>query len=150
MFISDECPMSLAVHQISSTNLVLITTSTPTNKVLQQPFHLKFSQLTLQSHSQHRRRVSKNSAIFIFYFQMPRINSAIFQKIDARIWTISTYESFLNVKKFKTILSYGYIIIFQIYSGRCVYIFSNTQSVFCSAKPVPSCKNGILTAFYCC
>ena len=40
---------------------------------------------------------------------MPRINSAIFQKIDARIWTIPTYESFLNVKKFKTILSYGYI-----------------------------------------
>ena len=69
--------------------------------------------LKSQTLSQHKHR--KTVQIFIFYFQMPRINSAIFQKIDARIWTISTYESFLSVKKFKTILSYGFIIIFQIY-----------------------------------
>ena len=56
---------------------------------------------------------------------MPRINSAKFQKIDAGIWTISTYESFLNVKKFKTILNDGFIMIFQIYSGKSVlYIFA--------------------------
>ena len=46
----------------------------------------------------------------------------------SRIWTISTYESFLDVKKFKSILNDGYMIIFHIYSGKSVlYILKYTK-----------------------
>ena len=54
---------------------------------------------------------------------------------------------FLNVKKFKTILNDGFIMIFQIIRANLFYIFCNTQSVFGSAKPVPRVKTAFLQPF---
>ena len=51
---------------------------------------------------------------------MPRINSAIFQKKRCLNLDYFHIRIFFELE-FKTILSYGYIIIFQIYSGRSVF-----------------------------